>query len=415
MRAINISLLFRFLRLEVLVQVAGFFSGLLLVNYLNKAEYAIYTISTTLIASLAIIADGGLASGFLARAGYKVRNSQSWAPVLSAALRLRSNIFKIVLLPVAIIAFLYLDTVADRHVVVICTLLVLVSFYFQSGISLLSQIYRIEDMAVALQRISLGVNSLRIILISSVCFYFRSAIVAVAINMFCLLVQFAWAAKGVGNKALLDNGCLRESAEERSALISYLKRQMPSSVYYVISAQFSVLFLAMFSGADSVAEVGALGRFSIVFSILGSVMQGLIFPRFAMVRDSILRSYINALMLYLAPCITIISVFAFFSNSLLFLLGDGYSHLTTELLLSLVLAVISGLAGVQWGLNSSRGWVSPAHLQIGVAFGSLLFFSFLFDLSSVTGVLLINIFSYVAVVVFLTGYALFQMRRGMNA
>lgn len=411
MRAINIGLLFRFLRLEVLVQVAGFFSGLLLVNYLSKAEYAIYTISTTLIASLAIIADGGLASGFLARAGYKVRNSQSWAPVLSAALRLRSNIFKIVLLPVAIIAFLYLDTVADRHVVVICTLLVLVSFYFQSGISLLSQIYRIEDMAVALQRISLGVNSLRIILISSVCFYFKSAIVAVAINMFSLLMQFAWAAKGVGNKALLDNGCLQESAEERGALISYLKRQMPSSVYYVISAQFSVLFLAMFSGADSVAEVGALGRFSIVFSILGSLMQGLVFPRFAMAKDNILHSYLKCLAFYLLPCLTIFLLFYFFSDQLLLLLGNGYDHLGVEFFLSLILAVVSGFAGAQWGLNSSRGWVPLPYVHIGIAFSSLILFSLVFPLDSVQGVLLINICAHSVSVLFLLGYAILKILR----
>jgi hypothetical protein len=157
------------------------------------------------------------------------------------------------------------------------------------------------------------------------------------------------------------------------------------------------VFLISFFGrhAASVAEVGALGRLAMIFTVLMNMLTNIFVPAFARCHDKrklhwLYIGIVGGVVLFSSA---VIAGAAFFPEQFLFVLGNRYAHLHRELLLMVGVAVISALSGTLWLLNASKAWITGAWLYIPLTLATQVALIPFTDFSSVSGVLIFNLIS----------------------
>jgi hypothetical protein len=189
-----------------------------------------------------------------------------------------------------------------------------------------------------------------------------------------------------------------ENADDRAAMIGFIKNQAANAVFFCLQGQITVFLISFFgSRATSVAEVGALGRLAMVFAVLGQLLMNIFVPAFARCQSAArLRLQYFAIVGGVAGCCAVvIAAAAFFPNQFLFILGAKYSHLQRELLLMLAGTVMNVLTGTLWLLNASKAWVAGAWLYIPLTLATQIALIPYTDFSSVSQVLIFNVISSV--------------------
>jgi hypothetical protein len=74
-------------------------------------------------------------------------------------------------------------------------------------------------------------------------------------------------------------------------------------------------------------------------------------------------------------------------------LGPKYSHLEKELFLMILSGVLFSILACMWQLNIARGWIVSAWLMIPIGVAVQIALILALDISTVRGVLLMNIFA----------------------
>ena len=74
-------------------------------------------------------------------------------------------------------------------------------------------------------------------------------------------------------------------------------------------------------------------------------------------------------------------------------MGGNYSTLKTELVLATIGGCLNLAVGINYILNSSRGWLLHPAIGIAIGIGGIISGVMLVDVSTVTGVLYFNIFT----------------------
>jgi hypothetical protein len=178
----------------------------------------------------------------------------------------------------------------------------------------------------------------------------------------------------------------------RSKILAIVKRQAPLTIYFCLQGQIGIWLISIFGSVHRVAEVGALGRIGMIFSILISAVSALIVPRFARSQElTRLRSRYVLILLGFTGVLLLGTLLTWlWPGSLLWLLGAQYAQLGTLLWLAVLAAGSSALGGLLYSLNVNKGWIPPAGIVVPVDILNQLVLCFFFDLSSVRGILLIG-------------------------
>ena len=205
---------------------------------------------------------------------------------------------------------------------------------------------------------------------------------------------------------LATQRCARE-------ILAVVRKQAPLTIYYCIQSQITVWLISIFGNVNSVADVGALGRLAVVFSILGSVTSELVFPAFARIQNAqmLRRRYFQIVCGFAAISSLLVSVVAVFPGQVLAVLGRQYSHLQTEGVLMAISSVLGVIAGLAWGLNSSRAWIVPPMKFIPFAIAIQVVLVYFLNLSTVRGVVVLSIFSTIPSIVWAMSFAVLRINR----
>jgi hypothetical protein len=175
-----------------------------------------------------------------------------------------------------------------------------------------------------------------------------------------------------------------------------MKHLAANAIFYCLQGQITIFLISFFAGrASAVAEVGALGRLAMVFSVLSNLLTNVFAPAFARCHDprKLRRLYFGIVGVVTAFSLLVLAGAAFFPDEFLFVLGNKYAHLHRELLLVVGGAVISALTGTFWALNASKAWVRGTWLYIPVTLVAQIALIPYTNFSSVSGVLTFNLFS----------------------
>jgi O-antigen/teichoic acid export membrane protein len=379
---------------QAIVQVVGFFSGILLIRHLDQREYAYFTIANTMQGTLNVLADIGISVGLVSIGGRVWQDRNRFGQLVRTASNLRRKLGAIAAIAVTPILFLMLvKNGAPIPFTLVLIALVLIGLAVQLSLGVLSAVPRLLSDIRRIQTIDLVGAGVRLLVLVALMFVFLNSAVAVAVGSATLFLQY-WMLRRYAARVIdLDAA---ENAEDRAAMQRFIRKLAANAIFFCFQGQITV-FLISFFGRDvsSVAEVGALGRLAMVFTVLTNLLTNVFGPAFARCHDPRRLRWQYAVIVggVTAFSVALISAALLFPGAFLYVLGGKYAHLERELVLMVSGAVIGALTGTFWTLNASKAWIAGSWLYIPLTLTAQVALIPITDFSSVRSVLIFNLLS----------------------
>jgi len=378
---------------QIIIQGLGFVSGILVLRLLSVDEYAYYTLANTMLGAMTVLADGGISIGVMSQGGKVWDNKEKLGGVLVTGLNLRKKFAigsLIVCLP--ILASQLWQHNASWLMIALTVASLIPAFYAALSGSLLEIIPKLRQDVVPLQKNQIVVSVLRALLTAAFIFVFPFTFIALLANGIPRIYGNIKLLKIVSPFA--DTSQSIDPVVNKE-ILSVVKRALPEIIYYCFSSQITVWIITYFGNTKSVAEIGALSRLAALLTIFNVILSTLVIPRFAKLpqqKDILFKHFfqISAAIIFIL-LIFITGIFCF-SKEILWILGDKYAGLELELFLSVLGACINLIAGIIFNLYTSRGWVMNPLLAIISSISAILIGVFIFDIKTLKGVLIFNIY-----------------------
>lgn len=403
---------------QALVQIIGFLSGILLIRSLSQREYAYFTIANTMQGTINLLADIGISVGLISIGGRVWQDRHRFGQLINTALRVRKKLGTLAIIVVTPIMYsMLVKNGSSISYTIVLIAIVLAGLLIQLSLGVLSVVPRLRSDIGRIQLIDLTGAVVRFLLLVALLFVFLDAGVATLIATAVLLLQYVMLRTYAAD--VVDLGA-PENVEDRREMIRLTKHLAPNAVFYCLQGQITIFLISFFGHrASAVAEVGALGRLAMIFTVLSNLLTNVFVPAFARCQDPRKLWWLFA---GIVGGVTLISALIMlaaevFPQQFLFVLGSKYSHLDRELLLMVGGAVLGAVAGTLWALNASKAWVAGSWLYIPLTLGTQVALVPFTDFSSVIGVLTFNLFSVIPslllnVVLSYRGFRIFRAATG---
>lgn len=397
---------------QLLVQGIGFVCGLLIVRLLSPQEYALYTLANAMVGCMNLLSDGGISAGVMAQGGKVWQNPDKLGSVLATGLALRRRFaFFGIVLAVPVLLYLLNSHGAGFVSSGLMVLAILPVFFANLSDTLLSVPFKLKQAALPLQTNQLEAHGGRLLLTTLLLFIFPFAHIAVLATG----LPRIWANQRL-RRQLKPLANIRQPVDsvEKKAILRLVKRVLPDAVYFSISGQLSVWLVSFFGSTTAVAQVGALGRITMIFTIITSIVNMLLVPRFARQQENkqALRYRVLQILFVMgAVCTGVAGLVWMFSTELLFVLGEKYAGLSSELLLMTAAACFGLFGGTVHTLSLARGWVLRPVLNISLSVLSQIVFLFLFPPVALLNVLWFAVLHAIAALVIQLCYLFYRINR----
>ena len=378
------------------VQVIGFLSGILLVRWLSQREYAYFTIANTMQGTINLLADIGISVGLVSIGGRVWHDRHRFGELINAALAVRRRLGALAIVAVTPIMYsMLVKNGASTLYTAVLIAVVLAGLIIQLSIGVLSVVPRLRSDITRIQIIDVTGAIVRLLLLAALLFFALNAGVAVGVATLVLLLQYAMLRHYVTGVVDLN---ATENPEDRQEIIRLTRHLAANAVFYCLQGQITIFLISFFAHhVNAVAEVGALGRLAMIFTVLSNLLANVFVPAFARCQNRRKLRWLYAAILggVAAFSLVILAFAAIFPEQFLFVLGSKYAHLHYELLLMVGGAIIGALTGTFWALNASKAWVSGAWLYIPLTLATQIVLIPYTNFSSVSGVLMFNLLSAV--------------------
>ena len=406
-----LRLLAGFTSAQLVIQLLGFLSGILIVRYLSKPDYAWFTIANTLVATMGMLADSGISGALSAVGGTVWQDDARFGSLIRTALTLRRRLaFVAVLVVTPVFVWMLVKNHAPAATIAVVVPAALLALTLQLTAGVLGVVISLRQEIRRMQFMGLAAALLRLSLLAPACLIFLDVRVAVIIGTVGMALQVwllrRWVSKSVAWHA-------PESADYRAQILTIVKKQAPLTIFYCLQSQIIIWLISIFGNAQRVAEIGALGRFAMIFTLVSSVMNGIVVPRFARCHDRrvLKQRYWQVAAGFTLLAASLVALSAAFPRPLLWVIGSQYANLENEVWLMMLSAASSGLFVALFSLTYSKGWIVPAAISIPLEIVTQLILILTFDISTVRGVLLVGCFGSVPLIVLNIIIAHLEMRK----
>lgn len=396
---------------QIIIQAIGLISGILIIRLLSTSEYAVYTLANMMLGTITLLSDGGISSGVMAQGGQVWTDKQMLGGVLASGLNLRRKVGLITIL-IALPILFYLLIHNGQSI--------LMSFLVISSLvpallaalsdSLLEIIPKLHQDVKAIQKNQLSVTVIR----------FMITVISLYVFPFAFISIFAaGVARIYGNlklRKIVYSYAQKDATSNKTveiAILKVVKRVLPGSLYYSFSSQMTTWLISIIGHTESVAQIGALGRLSMVLNIFVMIFGTLVVPRFARLpKDSnlLFKRYSQIKLSAICLFAIVILFTSIFSHNILWILGKGYYNLEYELILNMVGSCIGILSGISFSLYSSRGWAIKPIVLIPLDLSVVIIGLFLFNVTTVRGVLTYNIFTSIGLLIINAFFTLIKIK-----
>jgi O-antigen/teichoic acid export membrane protein len=378
------------------IQLLGFTSGILLVRWLPQREYAYFTIANAMQATLNMLADIGISVGLISIGGRVWQDRHRFGQLINTGLAVRRKlaVASIIIIAPILYAMLARNGASLSYAFLLIAVL-LIGFALQLSIDVFNVVPRLRSEIARIQTIDFICAITRLLLILGLVYLFSTAGLAVAIASATFFLQYlllrSYAAKVVDLSA-------SENAQDRQEIVRLVKKLTANALFYCFQGQITVFLISFFGRhVASIAEVGALGRLAMIFTVLFNIMTNIFVPEFARCQD---KRKLRTLYLLITGGVllfsgSVLTGAAFFPDQFLFVLGNRYSHLHHELLLIVACAVVSAFSTTLWWLNTAKAWINGSWLYIPFTLATQIALIPFTDFSTVPGVLIFNLVSAV--------------------
>ena len=377
-----------------IVQLIAFGSSILLVRTLSQREYAYFTIANSMQGTINLLADIGISVGLISIGGRVWQDRHRFGQLINTALHARKILGAVAIFVVTpFLYFLLARNGAPFFYSALVIVLLLCGLLVQLSLGVLAVVPRLRSDINRIQKIDLTGAIVRFTTLLILAFLFLNAATAIAVASATFLLQYLMLRNYAAGVIDLDAS---QSAEDRREIFRLTKHLAPNAIFYCLQGQITVFLISIFAQrTTSIAEVGALGRLAMIFTVLGNLLTNVFVPAFARCHDLRKLRFLYAAIVgaVLAFSLLILAGAGFFPAEFLFVLGKRYADLHQQLLLMVGGSVILTVAGTMWALNASKAWVAGSWLYIPLTLATQIALIPFTDFSSVTGVLIFNLIS----------------------
>jgi O-antigen/teichoic acid export membrane protein len=355
-----------FFTAQGLVQASGLLAGLLFVNFLPLEEFALYTLASSALVTLAFLTDLGSSSALLHFFHRSRTEGLEYAPYAAAVFSLRRRLF-FVGGPLAVVALLVWGRERQFPALSlgIAALCALAASWFQISGTLSVLSLRLENRYSESYRAEIGGSLARLALAGALIalgWHFGTSALATAVVGAAIT---SWLSAGGRPVLAVPREAL---AQARRAVVRYLGPTLPGALYFAVQGQFVVWLAAGFGGTTNLAQVGALGRLGLLMGLFSGLIQVVFLPQLVRIADERLFRWRYAQFGAFLACLALalFAAAALFPRLFLLLLGPKYSGLDHELLLVLATSGFSLLGGYAVGVNNARSWNRWQPAAVGI-------------------------------------------------
>ncbi|MRI02108.1 polysaccharide biosynthesis protein [Kriegella sp. EG-1] len=395
---------------QVGVQAIGLISGILVIRLLPTSEYALYTLANTMLGTMVMLANAGIPIAVMSEGGKVWQDKERLGQVLVTGFNFRQK-FALGSLIVGLPILIYLlhHNHASWLMIILIILCIIPVFYAQLSDVLLQIAPKLKQDIVPLQKNLVGVNLGRLLLLGLSIFAFPFAYIAILSASIPQIIGNMRLRKITADYADWNQ---KPSLELQTKMKSTVKRVLPEAIYYSISGQITIWLLSIFGSTTAIAEIGALGRIAMVINLVSILFATLVIPRFARLPDVfnlILRRYLQVQILLLFIFCLIVFMVYIFPNQILWILGPNYANLQYEIALAVIGSCLNVFSGIVFSLYSSRGWVLNPLISIPLSIVILIITIVFTDVSTLQGVLFLNIIVGISQLLIHLFYGLFKI------
>lgn len=388
-----IKTLSKFVSVQLIVQALGAASGIFLVRTLDQTHYAYYTIALTMQTTMSLLADMGISVGLSAIGGKVWQDKYRFGQLINTAMQLRYSLAGIsVIVVTPILIWMLIKNGASISYGILILIVVLVGLNFQLTTDILGVVPRLHSQIRRVQNLDLFSAVIRLVLLGVAYLTFLDAAVAIGIVSIGLGVQRfilgRWVTDSIETKALIN-------IEDRKFISAKVKALAPNAIFFCIQGQLSIWLISLFGTTENIAEIGALGRLGIIFTIINPIMSTIVSPSFARCQSKgiLRRRYFQIISLFVLFLAAIGILAVLFHQNILGLLGNQYADLKTEFFLLLISASLNSIIQIIAYLNATKAWVEYAWIEIIIRICLQIILLLVIDISTVKGILLFGIFS----------------------
>ncbi len=376
---------------QIILQAVGFISGILVIRLLPTQEYALYTLANTMLGTMTILSDGGVSTGVMAQGGRVWQDKEKLGAVLATGLDLRRK-FAIgsLIVSTPILSYLLLHNGASWIMAIMIVLSLIPAFYAALSDSLLEIAPKLHQSILPLQKNQVAVAVGRLLLSGISLFVFPWTFVAILASGIPRIygnIKLKKISEGLMDKDQKPDPIVRKE------VLKVVKRILPGAIYFSLSGQITIWIISLFGNTTSLAQLGALGRISVLFTIFSVLIGTLVVPRFSRLEDKkniLIQFYTKILFASFLLMFFVAFIAYLFSNQILWILGNSYSNLNSELFINIMIACLSVLSGISFSLYSSRGWTVNPIIPLSKNIIIIVLCCYFLDLSTLTGALYLN-------------------------
>ncbi len=341
------------------VQLLNAATGLLLLRFLSRPEFAIYAVALGILSMVGTLTDLGFGSTLSGLVGTRYRDKQLFGSYIKAASFIRQVLMVIVSVIAigCIIAFRHIKVAGHSSAeITIVAVLVLVTVQFQAWASYYDVPLLLNSRLVSFYAPQIGAAVLRMAAALILFFtHFISSTTMIAANTICIVMM------GLSYRYLsrrwieVPRTMNKEHARE---MIRYLMPLIPGTVFQALQGQVALLLITLFGHVGQIAEVAAAGRIGQIFLLLNSSNAVLVTPMFARTPHHLFRRrYLYTMSTVGAVALIMVLSAKALPGAYLLLLGAKYSNLTRQVQLVVYAAAIAYFAGAMWAIAVARKWI----------------------------------------------------------
>jgi len=379
------------------VQALNLLTGFMLLRWLDVEQYAIYTLLVGFQGTVGILAEMGLGNSLIGLLAGRTDKETVGGYIRSA--KHYQSLFFLIAAPVIAAAFLWLFLRQGwgLELGLVLVLALLANTFFLSWNNFYSVPFLIRHDMAGLYLLQSVSAALRL----GGCWVFHIG-GAISTAVVAWITALATTAIGLARrKQALP--FLEEpkdpDPEKNHESLTLVRPMIPAILFFAFQGQISIYLISFFGRQESIAEVGALGRISQIFVMLGAFNGVFIAPQIAKTARSLLaRKYLTIFFGASALC-AFGTLGAFVAPQyLIWILGEKYFDLSPLMGWLLLSSSLAYLTNVLFSMHTARKWIFSwgvwAYI-LSVLFSQCIMLFFM-DLRTTYSVVLFGIYSNAA-------------------
>ncbi len=390
--------LLHFLTGQISVQGLTFITGFLLLRWLSVEQYAQFSVAFAFQCTLNMLIDVGFSNSIVALVGNRGEDGGLVGSYIRSAQFYRFRMFLVMCLGSAV-AFPLMtkhqawgfQTKAILFAAIILSVFLQGNMMYGASLLIKRQLksYYNAQLSAAVGRLIICLVLHKIGLLSGVV-----AVWASTFWIFLTGFQYHKSAQQFINEP--D----QSEPEHNREMLQYVYPLVPGIVFTALQGQISIVLITIFGHTKNIAEVAALGRLGVIFSVFTAYYTVIVEPYIARVDLNQLKLRYCQIALTSFGFGTLFTFLAFVYPKLyLWLLGPKYHHLQAEIGWIVLYSSRGYIAGALSSMNRARKWVywSYTMMTIVAVIITQILSIFLLDIRTTHGVILFSFYADLSV------------------